>query len=83
MGQFLSAALASLGMTHYACKGTVLYFKKLTERATAPSRGSALAAGYDLYSAYDVVIPAQGKALLQTDIAVALPDGCYGRVAPR
>ena len=33
-----------------------------------------------LYSAYDVTIPAEGKALLKTDIAVAIPEGCYGRV---
>ena len=35
------------------------------------------------YSAYDAVIPAQGKALVKTDIQVELPEGCYGRVAPR
>lgn len=31
-------------------------------------------------SAYDMVIPAKGKALVKTDIQIALPDGCYGRV---
>ena len=31
-------------------------------------------------SAYDVTIPAEGKALVKTDIAIALPEGCYGRV---
>eukprot|EP00049_Salpingoeca_infusionum_P022524 m.7337 g.7337 ORF g.7337 m.7337 type:complete len:170 (-) comp5235_c0_seq2:267-776(-) len=60
-----------------------LRVKKLTELATVPTRGSALAAGYDLYSAYDIEIPAQGKAIVKTDIAIAIPDGCYGRVAPR
>lgn len=60
-----------------------LLVKKLTEFATVPTRGSSQAAGYDLYSAYDVTIPKEGKALVKTDIAVALPDGCYGRVAPR
>ena len=29
------------------------------------------------------MIPAWGRALVQTDIAVELPAGCYGRVAPR
>lgn len=29
--------------------GVVLKFAKLSENATAPSRGSAKAAGYDLY----------------------------------
>lgn len=34
-------------------------------------------------SAYDKEIPAQGKACIMTDIQVQLPEGCYGRVAPR
>lgn len=60
-----------------------LRVKKLTEHATLPTRGSAQAAGYDLYSAYDVTLPAEGKAIVKTDIALAVPEGCYGRVAPR
>ena len=31
-------------------------------------------------SAYDLMVPAEGKALVKTDIAVAIPDGCYGRI---
>ncbi|XP_071525602.1 deoxyuridine 5'-triphosphate nucleotidohydrolase [Panulirus ornatus] len=61
----------------------ILRFKKITENAYAPSKGSKLAAGFDLYSAYDAVVPAYGKALIKTDIQVELPSGCYGRVAPR
>ena len=49
----------------------------------APTRGSEGAAGYDLYAAYDTVVPARGKALVRTDIAVVLPKNCYGRIAPR
>ncbi|XP_062819667.1 deoxyuridine 5'-triphosphate nucleotidohydrolase, mitochondrial isoform X2 [Anolis carolinensis] len=60
-----------------------LRFAKLSENAVAPSRGSSKAAGYDLYSAYDYEIPASGKAIVKTDIQIALPTGCYGRVAPR
>ncbi|EDV25737.1 uncharacterized protein TRIADDRAFT_24211 [Trichoplax adhaerens] len=60
-----------------------LRFKKLSENATAPKRGSAQAAGYDLYSAEQSVIPPHGKAVIKTDIAIAVPAGCYGRVAPR
>jgi len=61
----------------------VLRFAKLTENATTPTRGSALSAGYDLYSGYDCTIEAKGKHTVMTDIQIALPDGCYGRVAPR
>ncbi|NWW48401.1 DUT protein, partial [Pedionomus torquatus] len=60
-----------------------LRFTKLSENASAPSKGSARAAGYDLYSAYDCVIPPMEKAVVKTDIQIALPAGCYGRVAPR
>lgn len=60
-----------------------LRFVRLSEHATAPTRGSARAAGYDLYSAYDCTIPPMEKALVKTDIQIALPSGCYGRVAPR
>ena len=35
------------------------------------------------HSAYDTVLPAKGKAVVKTDIQIALPDGCYGRVGMR
>lgn len=46
-------------------------------------RGSALAAGYDLYAAEEKVIPARGKALVDLQLSIAVPEGTYGRVAPR
>lgn len=61
----------------------VLRVKKLTELAILPARGSQLAAGLDLAAAYDAVVPAGGKALVKTDLCIAVPEGCYARVAPR
>ncbi|KAG7333604.1 hypothetical protein KOW79_003739 [Hemibagrus wyckioides] len=61
----------------------MLKFAKLSEHATAPTRGSAKAAGYDLYSAYDYSIAPMDKAIVKTDLQIAVPAGCYGRVAPR
>ena len=61
----------------------VLKVKKLTDLAVLPIRASKKAAGYDLVSAYDLTIEKRGKALVKTDIAVAIPEGHYGRVAPR
>ncbi|XP_071941697.1 uncharacterized protein [Antedon mediterranea] len=61
----------------------VLKFLKCRDGAHAPTRGSAKAAGFDLYSAVDIVIPAKGKNKVDTGIKVALPENCYGRVAPR
>lgn len=83
MGHLLSTALTALGYSHPDCQEKILYFKKLSDEATTPSRGTDLAAGYDLYSAEEKTIPKEGKALVKTDIAIALPQGCYGRVAPR
>ncbi|KAI9764159.1 MAG: Deoxyuridine 5'-triphosphate nucleotidohydrolase [Geoglossum simile] len=60
-----------------------LQVKKLSPKGRAPTRGSAFAAGYDIYSAHDTTIPARGKALVDTGIAVAVPAGTYGRIAPR
>ncbi|KAJ7541479.1 hypothetical protein O6H91_10G061400 [Diphasiastrum complanatum] len=60
-----------------------LLVKKLSPHAILPSRGSALAAGYDLSSAYDAVVPARGKELLKTDLSIAIPEGTYARIASR
>lgn len=34
-------------------------------------------------SAHDGVVPARGKALVPTDLSIAIPMGTYARVAPR
>ncbi|KAI9320695.1 dUTPase-like protein [Dichotomocladium elegans] len=60
-----------------------LAVKRLSSKARLPTRGSSGAAGYDLYSAANVAIPAMGKAVIPTDLSLAIPQGCYGRVAPR
>jgi dUTP pyrophosphatase len=58
-------------------------FSRIHEDARAPVRGSAGAAGYDLHAAEDVVIPARQRKLVHTGIAFEIPQGYYGRVAPR
>lgn len=58
-------------------------FDKSLGTPTMPTRGSAKAAGWDLYASKDTVIPAQGKGLIQTGIHIIIPDGYYGRIAPR
>lgn len=64
-------------------KVSTLKFAKLTNKAFAPTRGSESAAGYDLRSAYEYTVPARGKELVKTDLQIEVPDGTYGRVAPR
>ena len=57
--------------------------KKHTESAVVPTRGSSDAAGYDLYSTEEKVVPGKGKALIGTEISITVPPGTYGRIAPR
>ncbi|MGH9874209.1 MAG: dUTP diphosphatase [Pyrinomonadaceae bacterium] len=61
----------------------VLSFKKLDPKAILPSRGSSHAAGLDIFSIEDVAIEPKQRALVGTGLAVAIPEGYYGRVAPR
>ncbi|EDL28137.1 deoxyuridine 5'-triphosphate nucleotidohydrolase isoform 1 [Mus musculus] len=77
------AAAVSASKRARAEDGASLRFVRLSEHATAPTRGSARAAGYDLFSAYDYTISPMEKAIVKTDIQIAVPSGCYGRVAPR
>jgi dUTP pyrophosphatase len=57
---------------------------KLDGSARLPTRGSQFAAGLDLYSIESLAIAARGgRALVHTGLAVAIPHGFYGRVAPR
>ena len=60
-----------------------LRIKKLSPTAFLPVKGSEHAAGYDLMSVEDTVVPARGKILVATGISMAIPIGNYGRVAPR
>lgn len=67
--------------------------KRLSATARLPVRGSSLSAGFDLCASDDAVVPgstvdanggvAIGRGLVPTGIALAIPAGLYGRVAPR
>jgi len=48
-----------------------------------PKKGSARAAGHDLYSNERTDLPARGQAIVGTGIAIGLPHNTYGRIAPR
>ena len=61
----------------------LLRFKQLDPRAVLPRRGSALAAGLDVCSIEDLKIEPKQRAIVRTGLAVAIPPGFYGRVAPR
>ena len=39
--------------------------------------------GFDLASAYDTTVPARGRAVVKTGLAIAIPENTYARIAPR
>lgn len=59
--------------------------KKLKDNAIIPTRGSAYAAGYDLYACIDaaVEIPPHTTAKIGTGLAFALPDGYFAAIFAR
>ena len=61
----------------------VLRFKQLDPRATLPTRGSSSSAGLDLCSIENMTIGPRQRYLARTGLAVAVPEGFYGRLAPR
>lgn len=60
-----------------------LGIKLLTENAKMPTRGSAEAACFDLYVSEDTILPRAEGVLVQTGIALDIPEGycvkVYGR----
>jgi dUTPase len=46
----------------------VFWFVWLTEHALQPTGESPKAAGFDLRSTYDAIVPARGKELIHTDL---------------
>lgn len=62
-----------------------LQLKKLRDTAQIPTRGSASAAGYDLYACTDgdVVIAPGASARIGTGLSIAVPDGYFGAIFAR
>lgn len=60
-----------------------LKVRKLHPDAKLPTKGSEHAAGYDLSSVEETVVQPKDKMLVSTGLAMAIPYGNYGRVAPR
>ena len=60
-----------------------LEVKLHSDKVQIPTQGSLDAAGYDLYSAEEKIVPAHGKMLINTQISIAPPPRTYGRIAPR
>ena len=60
-----------------------MLFEKTLSTAIYPSRSSQDAAGFDLYSPYDITIYPHSTVLCNTGLKVNLPKGFYGRITDR
>ena len=58
-------------------------FKQLRKDAIIPTRASSQTAGLDLYCMEQKSILRGGRTLVSTRVAIGLPQGTYGRIAPR
>ena len=59
--------------------------KKLNNNAKIPTRGSAEAAGYDLYACIEkpITIPAHSTEKIGTGLAIEIPSGYFGAIFAR
>ena len=60
-----------------------LQIQLLSPKGKVPTRGTPDAARYDLYSSETITLPPHTRALVSTDIAIQVPVGTYGGIAPR
>jgi dUTP pyrophosphatase len=57
--------------------------KLLSENGNIPTKGTPYAAGFDLYAAESATVHRLGRKLVKTNISLEIPEGFYGRIAPR
>jgi dUTP pyrophosphatase len=60
-----------------------LKFKRLDSRAVLPTRGTTHSAGLDLFCVEELKIEPKTRVRARTGLSVAIPEGFYGRLAPR
>ena len=61
----------------------LVYVKKLVGSAMIPARANKTDAGYDLWSVESYTLKPLERKLFKTGICVEIPEGHYGRIAPR
>lgn len=59
--------------------------KRLSDTAVVPTRGSASAAGYDLYADIDesITLAAGETVKISTGLSMEIPEGFFGAIYPR
>ena len=58
-------------------------YSQINEQGKAPFQANSSDAGYDLFSTEYVTIEPFQRKLISTGINIEIPDGFYGRIAPR
>ena len=63
----------------------IVKIKKLSPNAIIPTKADCGAAGFDLYATQDYAFPLLPgeRRMFPTDIAIEIPPGYYGQIAPR
>jgi dUTP pyrophosphatase len=69
--------------THQSQIKTHLKVKKINDKAKIPTRSHMNDAGMDLCSLEKLVVLPQTRSIIPTGICIEIPEGYYGRVAPR
>jgi len=64
-------------------KEQAIKYMELAPTAKPPNKATPMSAGFDLFASMPSTIPPNSRKLIKTDIAIAIPKGHYGRVAPR
>ena len=62
---------------------TTLQWALMSPLGLAPLRASSEAAGLDLRASRPIDILPRSSGTVETDIQIKVPDGTYGRIAPR
>lgn len=61
----------------------MIKLNKLDPKAKTPYRANSSDAGADLFSIEDVMIQPLERKMISTGIKIKIPEGYYGRIAPR
>ena len=79
----LEENLISRFSTIQAKEDKCILVKKMHKDAKIPTKGTRSSAGHDMYTIEDKTIPSKGQQVVKTGISMRLPNGTYGRIAPR
>jgi dUTP pyrophosphatase len=55
----------------------------MNDEAHVPLRKTIGAAGYDMVSCEDTILPAMGRKLISTGVIVSIPEGFFGKIEAR